>query len=60
MNHEYRFKHEGIINGSFHHMAAYFRKFHSNFSSKNKVGRLFKGMNPTLKSSEELVFDSNF
>lgn len=27
-------------------MAAYFRKFHSNFKSKST--RIFKGMNPTL------------
>ena len=24
------------------------------------AGRLFKGMNPTLKSSEEIIFNSNF
>ena len=40
-------------------MAAYFRKFHSNFKSQT-TGRLFKGMNPTLKPTEEVIFDSNF
>ena len=59
VKHRYRFKHEGIINGSFSNMAAYFRKFHSNFKSTT-TGRLFKGMNPTIKPSEEFVFDSNF
>ena len=51
MIHEYRFKHEGITNGNFSHMEAYFRKFHSNFKPKGISGRLFKGMNPTLKPS---------
>lgn len=41
-------------------MAAYFRKFHSNFKSKKNNSRLFKGMNPTIKNSEELIFDSSF
>ena len=60
MDHEYRYKHEGIINSSFSHMAAYFRKFHANFKSKSAAGRLFKGMNPTLKPEEEVIFNSNF
>ncbi len=59
MNHEYRFKHEAIISNNFTHMAAYFRKFHANFKSKNGI-RLFKGMNPTIKTGDELLFDSNF
>lgn len=59
MTHEYRFKHESAISGSFSHMAAYFKKFHSNFKSKNP-GRIFKGMNPTIKTGDEVVFDSDF
>lgn len=41
-------------------MAAYFKKFHANFKPKNTTGRLFKGMNPTIKPSEEICFDSQF
>lgn len=52
MKHCYRFKYEGIANASFNNMAAYFRKFHSNFKSKNQTGRIFKGMNPTLKPTD--------
>ena len=40
-------------------MAAYFRKFHANFKSKSPA-RLFKGMNPTIKAGDEIIFDSNF
>jgi hypothetical protein len=54
----YPFKYEGCANTSYPHMAAYFRKFHSNFKSKNT--RIFRGMNPTLRSEEELTFESNF
>jgi hypothetical protein len=36
----------GIVNSNYLHLAAYFRKFHSNFKSKST--RIFKGMNPTL------------
>lgn len=40
-------------------MAAYFRKFHANFKTKSPV-RLFKGMNPTIKAGDEIIFDSHF
>ena len=59
MNHEYRFKHEGAVSGSFSHMAAYFKKFHANFNCKHS-NRIFKGMNPTIKTGDEVVFDSGF
>lgn len=58
LNRRYSFKYESSINSNFQHMAAYFRKFHSNFKSKNS--RIFKGMNPTIKENSELIFDSNF
>jgi hypothetical protein len=41
-------------------MAAYFRKFHSNFKSKKSTLRIFSGMNPTIKPNTELIFDSGF
>jgi hypothetical protein len=50
----YSFKYESSINSNYQHMAAYFRKFHSNFKSKNT--RIFKGMNPTIKENTELIF----
>lgn len=37
---------KGIVSSNYLHMAAYFRKFHSNFKSKST--RIFKGMNPTI------------
>lgn len=59
MEHEYQFKHEAVIAGSFASMAAYFKKFHANFKSKNS-SRIFRGMNPTIKAGEEVIFDSSF
>lgn len=59
MKHKYRFKYESMVLSNFSQMAAYFRKFHANFKSKKAAGRLFKGMNPTIKT-DELIFDSNF
>jgi len=59
MKHKYRFKYESMVLSNFSQMAAYFRKFHANFKSKKAAGRLFKGMNPTIKA-DELIFDSNF
>ena len=41
-------------------MAAYFKKFHSNFKPKNQLPRLFRGMNPTIKVGDEIQFDSAF
>lgn len=58
MERTYSFKYEGSINSNYYHMAAYFRKFHANFKSKNS--RIFKGMNPTIKQGTELTFESNF
>jgi hypothetical protein len=58
MQRSYSFKYEGSMGANYQHMAAYFRKFHSNFKSKNT--RIFKGMNPTIKAGSELIFDSNF
>lgn len=46
------------MGGNYQHMAAYFRKFHANFKSKNT--RIFRGMNPTIKAGDELTFESNF
>lgn len=60
MKHDYRFKHDSIINGNFVNMAAYFKKFHSNFKPKNQLPRLFRGMNPTIKVGDEIQFDSAF
>lgn len=40
-------------------MAAYFKKFHTNFKSKNS-GRIFRGMNPTIKAGDEVSFDSQY
>ena len=60
MKHKYRFKYESMVLSNFSQMAAYFRKFHANFKSKKAAGRLFKGMNPTIKTGDELIFDSNF
>ena len=54
----YPFKYEGAMGSNYQHMAAYFRKFHANF--KSKYTRIFKGMNPTMKSENELTFESNF
>ena len=51
MTHEYRFKHDSAVSGSLPNMAAYFKKFHSNFKSKNSK-RIFTGMNPTIKTGE--------
>ena len=48
MDHYYKFKDECLIKESNSHMAAYFRKFHSNFKSKNV--RKFQGMYPALTS----------
>ncbi len=55
---KYTFKYEGSIGSNYQHMAAFFRKFHSNFKSKNT--RIFRGMNPTIKAGTELIFESNF
>ena len=58
MQRNYNFKYEGAMGSNYQHMGAYFRKFHSHFKSKHT--RIFKGMNPTIKSGTELFFDSNF
>jgi hypothetical protein len=60
MSHDYKFKYESLISGTFAHMAAYFKKFHANFKSKKSITRIFNGMNPTIKANTELIFDSNF
>jgi cytosolic carboxypeptidase protein 2/3 len=58
MQRKYPFKHEGAMGANYQHMGPYFRKFHANF--KSKTTRIFRGMNPTIKPSTELHFDSNF
>jgi hypothetical protein len=50
MRRHYLFKHEGALSSNYQHMAAYFRKFHSNFKPKHTPP--FRGMNPTIKQGQ--------
>lgn len=57
IRHAYEFKYAHLYTANYSHLAAFFRKFYSNFQSKRT--RLFRGMNPTVES-DEVQFDSNY
>jgi hypothetical protein len=46
LRHDYEFKYAHLYTANYSHLAAFFRKFYSNFQSKRT--RLFRGMNPTV------------